>query len=208
MHFFVLTIANINRKTGAITKILHMKVLKFGGSSVATPERISGVVDLLQSYYSRGEKFTVVFSAFGGITDSLIKMSELAAKGDESYYDVFESFRERHINAIESLIQGDALESALPELENNHEVLKNLLYGIFLVREASSRTMDYVLSFGERSSAYIIANALRYRGVNAHYLDARQVIKTDKSFGSAKVDFKLSYEKIERYYQAKSLVFK
>ncbi|MEZ4985957.1 MAG: hypothetical protein R2795_13135 [Saprospiraceae bacterium] len=65
----------------------------------------------------------------------------------------------------------------LPELEQNHEVLHNLLHGIFLVREAS-RTMDYVLSFGERNSAYIIAHALQQAGVKSAYLDARKVIKT------------------------------
>jgi aspartokinase/homoserine dehydrogenase 1 len=88
----------------------------------------------------------------------------------------------------------------LPELEHNHEVLRNLLHGIYLVREASPRTMDYVLSFGERNSAYIIAHVLKQSGVRAAYLDARKIIKTDKNFGSAKVDFDLSYQKIKAYY--------
>jgi aspartokinase/homoserine dehydrogenase 1 len=177
-----------------------MKVLKFGGSSVATPERIKGIIEILRDYYSRGERFTVVFSAFGGVTDSLIKMSELAAKGDESYYDVFEEFRSRHETAIKALLGATLLEQVLPEFENNNEVLKNLLYGVFLVREASSRTMDYVLSFGERSSAFIITHALRQNGLHANYLDARQIIKTDKTFGAAKVDFTLTYEKIKEHY--------
>lgn len=177
-----------------------MKVLKFGGSSVAAPERIKGIVQILKDYYSRGEQFTVVFSAFGGVTDSLINMSELAAKGKESYYDHFEAFRTRHEEAIKDLLEGSQLEQILPEFENNNEVLKNILYGIFLVREASPRTMDYVLSFGERSSAFIITHALRQHGVLANYLDARKIIKTDKSFGSAKVDFTTTYDKIKIYY--------
>lgn len=177
-----------------------MKVLKFGGSSVATPERIQGIIEILRNYYSKGERFTVVFSAFGGVTDSLIKMSELAAKGDESYYDVFEEFRSRHEQAIRTLLKNPLLDQVLPEFENNNEVLRNLLYGIFLVREASLRTMDYVLSFGERSSAFIITHALRQNGLHANYLDARQIIKTDKTFGAAKVDFALTYEKIKEYY--------
>ncbi|NUN99767.1 MAG: aspartate kinase, partial [Saprospiraceae bacterium] len=177
-----------------------MKVLKFGGSSVAKPERIRGVVDILKAYYIRGDRFTVVFSAFGGVTDALIEMSTLAAKGDEAYDKILADFCQRHVDAARELLKGDLLNQVLPELENNNEVLKNLLYGIFLVREASPRTLDYVLSFGERSSAFIIAYALKQAGIDASYLDARKVIKTDSSFGSAKVDFELSYEKIKEYY--------
>lgn len=177
-----------------------MKVLKFGGSSVAKPDRIRGIIDILKSYYSKGEKFTVVFSAFGGVTDSLIKMSELAAKGDESYLDLLEAFSQRHVEAVSDLLDKSYLQQVLPGLENNHEVLKNLLYGIFLVREASKRTMDYVLSFGERNSAYIISYTLKQNGINASYLDARKIIKTDKSFGAAKIDFELTYKKIKDYY--------
>ena len=60
--------------------------------------------------------------------------------------------------------------------------------------------MDYILSFGERNSCYIIAKVLNEKGIPASYLDARQVIKTDKNFGSAKVDFDLTYEKIKEHY--------
>lgn len=177
-----------------------MKVLKFGGSSVAKPERILGIVEILKTYYARGERFTVVFSAFGGVTDLLIEMSNRAADGDDTYLDLFESFRQRHNDAILELLREPYLSQVLPEMENNHEVLKNLLYGIFLVREVSPRTLDYVLSFGERSSAFIISYVLRQHGINAAYLDARRVIKTDKAFGSAKVDLTVSYEKISQHY--------
>lgn len=177
-----------------------MKVLKFGGSSVAKPERILRIVDILKSYYAEGEHFTVVFSAFGGVTDMLIEMSALAEKGDTAYLELFERFSERHISAAKELLQDNYLEEALPHLEQNHEVLRNLLHGIFLVREASPRTMDYVLSFGERNSAFIITHTLRQVGIKSAYLDARKVIKTDKKFNAAKVDFNKTYEKIKAYY--------
>lgn len=178
-----------------------MKVLKFGGSSVATPERINSVIDILQSYYERGEKFTVVFSAFGGITDSLISISEKAAKADLSYQEDFTAFSKRHLAAVEALIVSDKKEKVIADLEENHEVLKNLLNGVFLVREASTRTMDYVLSFGERNSAFIISRALQERGINANYLDARNIIQTDKNFGSANVNFEKTYDNIYNYYR-------
>jgi aspartokinase/homoserine dehydrogenase 1 len=181
-----------------------MKVLKFGGSSVATAERITSIIDILRTYYERGEDITVVFSAFGGVTDALIEMSQLAAQGKESYQTLFNAFHQRHLVAAQTLISEPLLEEMMPILEQNHAVLRNLLYGIFLVREASTRTMDYVLSFGERNSAYIISYALRDSGIPASYLDARNVIQTNKGFGSAKVNFAATYKKIQEHYRTQN----
>ncbi len=178
-----------------------MKVLKFGGSSVAKPERIEKVIQILKDYYVKGEKFTVVFSAFGGVTDLLIAMSDAAADGEvEKYLSLFDQFSQRHIDAVKILIAENNQAPVLKELAEMHGSLKNLLNGIFLVREASPRTMDYVLSFGERNSAYIISHAMVQKGINARYLDARKIIKTDKNFTSAKIKFDLTYANIKEYY--------
>jgi aspartokinase/homoserine dehydrogenase 1 len=177
-----------------------MKVLKFGGSSVGTPERIKGIIEILKTYYAKGERFTVVFSAFSGVTDSLLDMSKRAEKGDESYREIFKQFSQRHRDAIKALLEGASQEQVMVEMERNLSVLENLLYGILLVREASLRTMDYVLSFGERSSSYIIANAMQQAGIRSAYLDARQIIKTDKHFGSAKVDFEATNALVREHY--------
>jgi len=179
-----------------------MIVLKFGGSSVAKPERILQIVDILVKYYEEGKAFTVVFSAFGGVTDSLIEMSKLAAAGKEEYLDAFKAFSERHIVAANSLLGGVLLEEVLREQEKNHNNLKDLLNGVFLVREATKRTMDYVLSFGERNSAYLISQVLNQKGISAHYLDARKVIKTDVNYGAAKVDMGKTAEKVQAYYDS------
>ncbi len=179
-----------------------MKVLKFGGSSVATPQRIEGLIEILKDYYTKGDKFTVVFSAFGGVTDSLIDMSKAAAKGKEEYEELYEAFKKRHTDAAKTLIAAPIIDRILPILEENHEVLRNLLYGIYLLREASPRTMDYVLSFGERNSSFIIAHAMEARGIKASYLDARKVIKTNRKFGAAVVDTDVTYRKIREYYNA------
>ena len=178
-----------------------MKVLKFGGSSVGHPDRIRSIVAILKRYYAAGDHFTVVFSAFGGVTDQLIEMSQLAARGDDRYGQLFDEFSNRHQSAITELLDGTSgyVETS-QQLRRSHEVLKNLLYGIFLVREASPRTMDYVLSFGERSSSYIISQALQQAGIPTEFLDARRVIKTDKTFGNAKVNFEKSYQKIKEHF--------
>jgi len=181
-----------------------MKILKFGGSSVAKPERIKNVINILKTYNAQKERFAVVFSAFGGVTDQLIEMSRLAEEGDPSYENVFNEFSNRHREAVKVLLKAPLQTEILKELEENHAVLKNLLHGILLVREASTRTMDYVLSFGERNSCFIISHALKQEGIEAHYLDAREVIRTDRSFGSAKVELSTTYQQIEDYFAKNS----
>ena len=178
-----------------------MKVLKFGGSSVATPERIASLLVILKDYYTRGEQFCVVFSAFGGVTDTLIEMAKKAEAGDEAWELDMASFRDRHETAAKFLTTGDRQLRLLEEIKENHDTLFSLLQGVFLVREASARTLDYVLSFGERNSCFIISRALQELGINAQYLDARLIVKTDKRFGSANVRFEKTYESIEQHFR-------
>ena len=83
-----------------------MKVLKFGGSSVGTPQRIKNIISILQDYKKKKENFTVVFSAFSGVTDSLIEMAIKAAKGDKEYLDAYKAFHRRHLTAIKKLLSG------------------------------------------------------------------------------------------------------
>ena len=183
-----------------------MKVLKFGGSSVGTPQRIKNIISILQDYKKKKENFTVVFSAFSGVTDSLIEMATKAAKGDKEYLDAYKAFHRRHLTAIKKLLSGTKEKQAAASIKEMHTNLKNLLNGIFLVREASPRTMDYVLSFGERSSAFIIAHALTEAGIKSEFLDAREIITTNKNFGSAKVDLDITYEKIKNKYELSKCV--
>jgi len=178
-----------------------MNVLKFGGSSVANADRIKNIVDILSPRIAAGEELTVVFSAFGGVTDMLIEMSELAAEGKDNYLALFHHYKDRHTEAARSLLSNEKYMEVTIQIVANHDVLRDLLKGIFLVREVSPRTMDFVLSFGERNSNYIIAEALTERGIKAAYLDARKIIITNRFFGAAKVNFKLSEKAITDYYQ-------
>lgn len=178
-----------------------MKVLKFGGSSVASADRIRNIISIVKPRIASGEKLTIVFSAFGGITDMLIEMSELASQGKNKYIALYHQFKDRHSVAARELLTEDKYFSLNVAMDEHHETLKDLLKGIYLVREASPRTMDYVLSFGERNSNFIIAEAMNESGIQAEFLDARKIIKTNKDFGSAKVNFKLTDPAIQNYYK-------
>ncbi len=175
-----------------------MIVLKFGGSSVGKPERIKSIGNILSKrILGNKENLTVVCSAFGGITDLLIQMAEKASKGKDSYQEELGQFIDRHNEAIQALgIESEVTRSYFNDI---FTTLTNLLKGVFLVREASPRTMDYVLSFGERSSNFIIAEYLQTLGIKAAYLDAREVVKTNRAFGKAVVNFDVTYAEIKSY---------
>jgi aspartokinase/homoserine dehydrogenase 1 len=179
-----------------------MKVLKFGGSSVANAERIKNIISVIKPRIQNGEKLAIVFSAFGGITDMLIEMSELASQGKDKYIALYHQFKDRHSLAARDLLSPEKYIEISVIMDENHETLKDLLKGIFLVREASPRTMDYVLSFGERNANFIITAALQEVGIGAEFLDARLIIKTNKEFGNAKVNFKLTDTAIKQYFAA------
>lgn len=179
-----------------------MRVLKFGGSSVAQADRIRKVIQILQSYLEREEPFAVVVSAFGGITDLLIAMSRQAENGDLGYKMTLEQHISRHFEAVSQLIAPERRERVRFELKESQIELANILQGIFLINELSPRTLDNILSHGERCSAFIISEAMRDMGIDAYFLDARKLVRTDSHFGSARVDKAATYHNIRQHFES------
>lgn len=177
-----------------------MQVLKFGGSSVATAERIRSVVQIVKTRTETGGEITVVCSALGGVTDQLLDMAQKAMQRDEQYLALFYQFKERHAQVLRELLAESGMSAIGVQLDAFHEALGELLKGIFLLREASPRTIDYVLSFGERNANLIIAAAMRQAGLPAAYLDARQIIRTNREYGAAKVNFTHTNPAIKAWY--------
>ena len=177
-----------------------MKVLKFGGTSVGSSDNIKKVLDILKGYQDEGTKFAVVYSAVGGMTNKLIAMSEKAADKDESYQQDLKAFEDAHYAIIRTLIPVQKQSSVLAHVKGEINDLEDILQGAFMVNELSKRTLDFILSHGERLNAYIISQAAQEYGINAQYLDARTVVKTDSHYGSAKIDFALTNENIKNHF--------
>ncbi|MEM7583727.1 MAG: bifunctional aspartate kinase/homoserine dehydrogenase I [Acidobacteriota bacterium] len=170
-----------------------MKILKFGGSSLATAERIRSVTRIVAAARSEGP-LAVVVSAFGGVTDALIAAADTASRREAHYRKAWEALRERHLTAIRELDLGHG---ALAErLGSMLEDLRDLLHGVYLLRETSPRTLDGILSYGERLSSEVVAASLRAAGLEGRAWDARQLIVTDDSFGNAVVDLDATYPKV------------
>ncbi len=182
-----------------------MKVLKFGGSSVATPQRLKSIVEIVKPRLAH-EKMCVVFSAFGGVTDALIQMSDLALNGQVSYKEELSKLEQRHLDAIRALLSLQKQSSVLAQVKITINDLDDVLHGVFLVRERTPRSLDYIMSFGERLSAYIISEVFKDAAIDAEFLDAREVVRTDDHFGYARVDFERTTELIRQRFSKSSSV--
>jgi len=176
-----------------------MKILKFGGSSAATPERIKSIIEIARPYLK--DEVAFVFSAFGGVTDQLIQLSQLALEGKLEYKQKLEQLEKRHLDAVRDLTKISTQSGILAQVKVQINELEDVLHGIFLVKERTPRTLDYIMSFGERLSAFIICEAFKDRGLATEYLDARQVIRTDNQFGYAKVDFEVTNKMIRDHFK-------
>lgn len=178
-----------------------MKVMKFGGTSVGTPENISCVLDIVAGSL-RDEDVAVVVSAFAGVTDQLVRIGTLASQGDAEYLSVLAELEKRHLAAAGKLIASAERKAALTAVKQRLKELEEVLHGVFLVGELTTRTLDFIMSFGERLSAFIIAKAFCSRNIEAEFLDARDVLKTDENFGAARVKVAESYAGIRKHFKA------
>ena len=176
-----------------------MKILKFGGSSVANQENIQKVFQILKSQFQQ-EEIAVVFSALGGVTEVLLQSAHKAKEGDKSYVEEIKVLETRHHDLVKKLIPIQQQSTVLTYVKVRFNELEDLFHGVFLIKECSLKTLDYVGSFGERLSAFILAEALKVEGLPAHYLDAREVIRTNNRFGNAKVDFPVTNDLIQDYF--------
>jgi bifunctional aspartokinase / homoserine dehydrogenase 1 len=163
-----------------------VKVIKFGGSSLATPARIAGVGRILLAERARGPVIAVV-SAFGGVTNQLLACAQLAERADPAYVDTFGEIAARHRAAVTALV-GKRPGAIRRQVDALLDELRGTLDGIQLLRHCPPRALDMTASFGERLSAAIIAAYLN-RTRPSVLADARDFIVTDNRFTSAAVDF-------------------
>ena len=123
--------------------------------------------------------FSVVFSAFSGVTDQPIHLGKQRALGDEGYKKVMDELKARHISATEYLLSHQRFIGRRGKPLTTISIRWETCSRAFLVREASPRTMDFIQSYGERLSNMIIVSFAIDRGYPASYLDARQCVVTN-----------------------------
>jgi aspartokinase/homoserine dehydrogenase 1 len=176
-----------------------MKVLKFGGSSVGNSKNIRLVSKILGS---QDEPCVVVISAFDGVTDRLIHAAQLARGQQAAYQEVATGLRYMHLEMVSDLLKGSVKKSATQEVTSLLDEFDEVLRGVFQLRDLSAKTLDLVLSFGERLAASIVARYME----GAYYIDTRELIRTDNQFGNTTVDIGVTNQAIgDRFKDFKQL---
>ncbi|HEY8806761.1 MAG TPA: aspartate kinase [Candidatus Limnocylindria bacterium] len=170
-------------------------VFKFGGTSVASPPAIEAVAKIVAA--EKGERVVVV-SATAGTTDALVKAAEQAASGDAAGAEqTIERLSEQHRNLIADLVGVNGA-TALSEIVDLTDRTTALLRSVALLRECSTRSLDAILSYGERVSAPIVAAVLIAKGVPAEALSAEGLIVTDDAFGHANPILELTRQRVDK----------
>lgn len=168
-----------------------MKVLKFGGTSVGTTASLTNVKKIIESIK---DDAIVVVSALGGLTDKLIQTANLAASNNSDYLKEMEAICQRHFNIIGDVVIPNKKENVKKIIEDLLQQLARIYDGIFLIKDLPQRTLDNILSFGERMSSVIVANMIE----NARLKNSLEFIKTEKWFDKNIADVQLTNELIKQ----------
>ena len=161
-----------------------MKVLKFGGTSVGSVKSILSLKQIVEKEAKR-QPLVVVVSALGGITDKLIATSSLAKQGDERWKDEFEAIVDRHHKMIDAVISDIEQQQILfQRVDSLLEQLRSIYFGVFLIHDLSEKTLDAIVSYGERLSSNIVTALIR----GSKRMNARDFIRTERKNGKHTLD--------------------
>ena len=177
-----------------------MKVLKFGGTSVATSESLSNVIKIVKNQKSA---VAVVVSAFRGVTDLLIEMLSLAQSGDEKYKDTLLKVEKQHLETIKKFIPIEHQSAIISFLKKNINELESRLDAIHLLEEATPKNNANIASYGELLSSKIIHRIFHYNEIESELKDSRDIIKTTLHNGVEVVDHQITEEKIKKFFSGK-----
>jgi len=168
-----------------------MKILKFGGTSVGSVQSIQTLIDILKEEVSSKEKPVVVLSAMSGITNLLVSMAENASCGND-FTPAMAEMEKRHFDVVKNLLDVQNQDAVFTHLKLYLNQLEDLLHGVFTLRELTPKTLDHILSFGERCSTFMISKIAEQHFPGTLCVDASELVKTDSAFGNAKVNMELT----------------
>ena len=152
-----------------------MKVLKFGGTSVANAESLSNVLKIVKKQIGPA---AVIVSALGGITDLLMEMLSSAQSGKQEYRKGFLEIETRHMNIIKTFVPIGNQSAIISFLKKNLNDLEAQLDAIHLLEEATPKNFATISSYGEILSSRIIQEVFLYNDIDSVYQDSRNLIKT------------------------------
>ena len=175
-----------------------MKVIKFGGTSVANSKAIKFAFNIIKKNKKRT---IVVVSALSGITDTLSSMIDLAAKGDNSYNQKIDYLKKRHLEVINKSLKIESQKKLIYFLKIKINEIKELLASIEALGEFTKKSSSKILSYGEILSSKIIYEILKSKKLNITLKDSRYLIKTFIQNNRQIVDFDKTKKKVDDYFE-------
>ncbi|WP_343662689.1 bifunctional aspartate kinase/homoserine dehydrogenase I [Chryseobacterium mucoviscidosis] len=173
-----------------------MKVLKFGGTSVAHSENIMLVENIIKKE-SQNNRIVVVVSALHGVTDQLIMAAEAASHNNENYLHILKNLEEKHLDLVKDLIPFAEQSSWLSFVKKHFNDIEDICNSIFILKEFTDRIKDKITSYGEFLSSNIITARLKSNGSDACWMDSH--IVTDSNFTNAKVNFEATENNLTKF---------
>lgn len=161
--------------------------MKFGGTSLGDGVRIKNAAKLVKEYLESNEVI-VVCSAMAGVTDTLFALIDKASRGRIRDVEIIlNNLSVKHFKAVDVAVDDETIKNDVKSIVKELvEDLRRAVLSILYLREATPRSRDYVVSFGERLSTRIVWGALTELGINCKYLDGGDAgIVTDSNFGEA-----------------------
>ncbi|MGH1363150.1 MAG: aspartate kinase [Calditrichia bacterium] len=172
-----------------------MQVIKFGGTSLGAAEAFEHALTIIKNK-NETTRLCVVASALSGVTNQLDAALTNAAIGGSDWQGSIEKLRCRHIGIITAYLNETEQNRLNSLLDRICFQLVQQLSGVRLLREASAKIRDSVLSKGEHLSAELVGAALRSRGQAAIVFNPVELIRTDARHGKASIDFSESARRI------------
>ncbi|MDX2285560.1 MAG: aspartate kinase [Bacteroidia bacterium] len=174
---------------------MGIRVMKFGGASVKDAASVRNVASIIRRFLD--QPLLVVISAMDKTTNHLETLAFLARDGKQAEaLEQFERIRRFHTRQVQELFADAAADSALERIQPYFQEMERLVQGILLLEEFPPRIYDRIVAYGELLSTVIVAEYLRLTGVQAQWLDARELIKTDATWKQAGVIWSLTQERI------------
>ena len=173
-----------------------MIIMKFGGTSVANFEAITRTIFIIGGKLD--QKPVVVVSALSKVTDLLYRISDAAAAGNETETkDLLSQLRQRHVDlAAELLSQSVLKDEAVANVNSICDSLDSIAMAVCSLGELSDRNKAIIISKGEYLSSTIIAHAMNSKGIRTKWIDARDMMVTNKSYLKAEPDMSAIAERV------------
>lgn len=174
-----------------------MVVLKFGGTSVANPENMAKVLNIVKDAIHNEGRVLVVLSALGGITNKLLEAASQAVEGEERYQLTIDEITDRHVKFVKEAIQIQRQSTLLTRVKELCNEIEDICKGIFLVKELTAHSKDRISGYGEILSTTIFSELLSENGIENTLHDSSKLVKTNSDFGKATVDMVKTKANIE-----------